>query len=116
MRVLAVLRHLRTRGQVDQPDGTIIGEVIHSWRVGAALSWIQPSRIDIRVEEEGFSQKKSQNPTTRNVTHCSRGRTLRGGGDEDNIADGEVGVKGVGVRVPREGVGQGVKGVTGSRA
>ena len=41
---------------------------------------------------------------------------MRGGGDEDNIADGEVGVKGVGVRVPREGVGQGVKGVTGSRA
>ena len=57
-------------------------------------------------------QKKSQNPT-----HCPRGRTLRGGGgDEDNVADGEVGVKGVGVRVPREGVGQGVKGVTGSRA
>ena len=39
-----------------------------------------------------------------------------GGGDEDNVADGEVGVKGVGVRVPREGIGQGVKGVTGSRA
>ena len=37
---------------------------------------------------------------------------MSGGGDEDNVADGEVGVNGVGVRGPIEGVCQVVEWVT----